>query len=453
MDFRFLTDESKLYGITFFIAIVLFQMVFMFVQWLINKRADYLYYIAYMISINIYGLILYEHLFHPSPFALIHPNLLSELKYSLPLFSVILYYRFQQSFLDLKFHRPKLNMWVNRLELFLLIYCIISPILIFFGIDKSISFHLFVLIAIITIAASILIIISFLQKSIPLERYSMAGALLIVIGSLAAILIGYRADRGMEILYCNPHLPLLVCVIAELLTFTTGLTYKARMIERAKSETETKLMNKIREKQNLEIDFLQMRNSVSRELHDSLGAELSTARMMLNSIHKNDKEGDQKLLGNSISMLSGSISTLYRLMDEMNNFSVAGSDCISDIQKIINLLQPINSVQFGFIHFMEEGKLPGGYNYHIVQITRELINNTLKYADATQVDIDIQCANNLFEYTYSDNGKGFDINNCSKGNGLNNIAGRVSECSGTIKIDTSAGKGIMVNITIGLAES
>ncbi len=452
MDFRFLTDESKLYGITFFVAIVLFQMVFMFVQWLINKRSDYLYYIAYMISINIYGMSLYEYLFNLNPFTYIHSYFSTYLIYSLPLLSVILYYRFQQSFLDLKFHRPQLNKWVNRLEYFLLTYCLVSPILIYNGVDEEFSVHFFVTVALITIISSMLIIISFLQKSIPLERFSMVGASLIVLGSLASILIGYRADRGMEV-FCNPHLPLLVCVIAELLTFTTGLTYKARIIERAKSETENKLMNKIREKQKLEIDFLQMKNSVSRELHDSLGAELSTARMMLNRIQKNDNERDQKLLGNSINMLSGSISTLYRLMDEMNNFSVAGTDCISDIQQIINLLQPINSVQFRFTHCMEEGKLPGGYNYHIVQITRELINNTLKYADATQVNIDIKCVSNLFEYTYSDNGKGFDYNTLSKGNGLNNIAGRVSECAGKIKIETSAGKGIMVGITIDLAGS
>ncbi len=452
MDFRFLTIESQQQGVIAFIAVVLFQMLFVVVQWILHRRVDFSYYLVYLLTVVLYAVSLYRHILNIGDIFPFGEWLLEINIYPLPLLSVFFYFRFQRSFLELSIHNPELNLVVYKLERFILTYCIVAPLLVLAGVNGTILYILFVTVACVTIITSLFIVIKFLKKKIPLEQFSIIGAIFIISGSLVTVVLGIQ-EKQLTPLIVNPHLPLMVCALAELFTFTTGLTYKARIIERAKSETENKLMNKIREKQKLEIDFLQMKNSVSRELHDSLGAELSTARMMLNRIQKNDNERDQKLLGNSINMLSGSISTLYRLMDEMNNFSVAGTDCISDIQQIINLLQPINSVQFRFTHCMEEGKLPGGYNYHIVQITRELINNTLKYADATQVNIDIKCVSNLFEYTYSDNGKGFDYNTLSKGNGLNNIAGRVSECAGKIKIETSAGKGIMVGITIDLAGS
>ena len=61
MDFLFYTEESKLFGLTIFVAIVTFQIVYVFVQWIIKHRRDYLYYIAYLFFVIVFGLSQYDN--------------------------------------------------------------------------------------------------------------------------------------------------------------------------------------------------------------------------------------------------------------------------------------------------------------------------------------------------------------------------------------------------------
>jgi hypothetical protein len=60
MDFLFKSPESQLYGLSIFIAILVFQIAFVFVQWMFKKRDDYLFYISYMTITGLFGLSLYK---------------------------------------------------------------------------------------------------------------------------------------------------------------------------------------------------------------------------------------------------------------------------------------------------------------------------------------------------------------------------------------------------------
>jgi hypothetical protein len=50
MEYLFNTPESKLYGLTIFISIVLFQVAYILLQWMYIRRMEYIYYAIYMVS-------------------------------------------------------------------------------------------------------------------------------------------------------------------------------------------------------------------------------------------------------------------------------------------------------------------------------------------------------------------------------------------------------------------
>ena len=82
-------------------------------------------------------------------------------------------------------------------------------------------------------------------------------------------------------------------------------------------------------------------------------------------------------------------------------------------------------------------------------IFKETINNTLKYAEATQVKIGIKKADGNFEMAISDNGKGFDSSKESEGNGLKNMKRRVENFGGKFMLaSSSAGTSTMVQIPV-----
>jgi signal transduction histidine kinase len=85
----------------------------------------------------------------------------------------------------------------------------------------------------------------------------------------------------------------------------------------------------------------------------------------------------------------------------------------------------------------------------LYRILQELLNNTIKHAEATEVDIIFSSDNKLLSITYRDNGKGFDITSLTKrGLGLKNIESRVSMVSGKLTYIQTVEKGIEVNMSI-----
>ena len=77
------------------------------------------------------------------------------------------------------------------------------------------------------------------------------------------------------------------------------------------------------------------------------------------------------------------------------------------------------------------------------------MNNSLKYADASLIEVSLVYKNNLLMITVSDDGKGFDLNKKNKGVGLRTIAERVKSIGGELNIKTGT-TGTMVTVTIDM---
>jgi len=272
MDLLFYTHESKLYGLTIFVSIVTFQIVYVFVQWLIKHRRDYLFYIAYLFFVIVFGLSHYDKYLNFYPFSGIAERYYEYINLSAPLLCILLYFRFMREFLNLKHRRPDINTMVKNLEFFLIAYTLLSPFFIWLSLDIAVWKMIFNVVAIITITAGLFIIINFLKKSIPLDRFAMTGASLIAVGSIFDIALSFLEFRGFNIPF-DIHLPLMVCVIGELTTFTLGLAFKTQFVENEKLFVEKNFLSEKSEKQQLQLDILKLRNNLARELHDDIGAQ------------------------------------------------------------------------------------------------------------------------------------------------------------------------------------
>ena len=79
-----------------------------------------------------------------------------------------------------------------------------------------------------------------------------------------------------------------------------------------------------------------------------------------------------------------------------------------------------------------------------------MINNIIKHAEATSIDIKIDFQPQHFFLCVSDNGKGFNIADidCIKGLGLRNITNRSQLVGAFYNIDSTAGKGTTINIEL-----
>ena len=107
-----------------------------------------------------------------------------------------------------------------------------------------------------------------------------------------------------------------------------------------------------------------------------------------------------------------------------------------------------HDIRFQLSHHGINSRLPQQTEHHLFRITQELINNTLKYAEARKVTIDVVRQKDKLVFTYEDDGIGFELNKVRKGYGLLNMESRVQSVDGHLEISTLPGKGFMAIIEI-----
>ena len=81
--------------------------------------------------------------------------------------------------------------------------------------------------------------------------------------------------------------------------------------------------------------------------------------------------------------------------------------------------------------------------YRIIQ---EAVNNAVKHSDADKILVQCTLEDSLLLMDIEDNGKGFEVENIQRNLGLDNIERRVNALNGTLKIDSSAGRGTVISI-------
>ena len=84
---------------------------------------------------------------------------------------------------------------------------------------------------------------------------------------------------------------------------------------------------------------------------------------------------------------------------------------------------------------------------NIFRVIQEAINNAIKYADASKIDLTLNENGNNITINIKDNGKGFNMNEVELGNGLINMEKRITEIKGMFNLHSEIGKGTSVTIS------
>ena len=83
----------------------------------------------------------------------------------------------------------------------------------------------------------------------------------------------------------------------------------------------------------------------------------------------------------------------------------------------------------------------------IFRLAQEALNNIVKHAHATHVNLNIKMKNDSLVLKISDNGRGFNLDqNITEGLGLGIMRERAEEIGAELKIHSEVGEGTVVNI-------
>jgi signal transduction histidine kinase len=82
----------------------------------------------------------------------------------------------------------------------------------------------------------------------------------------------------------------------------------------------------------------------------------------------------------------------------------------------------------------------------------EALQNTAKYARASQAAVALSCPGSHLEFTVSDDGTGFDTAKATYGTGLQGMADRLAAAGGTLRINSAPGNGTTISGRLPISE-
>lgn len=182
----------------------------------------------------------------------------------------------------------------------------------------------------------------------------------------------------------------------------------------------------------------QERQRIAQDLHDSMGGMLANIRMSISSLDKN-KSAD------ILEKIDKSIMEMRRISRNLMPETLKNLGLEIALKELCESMSSKNfSIQFEAFNLSE--KVPFQTQLALYRIVQEGISNVIKYAQASNVIVQISQNENTLSLTIEDNGIGFNKSEIVYGLGLKNIENRVRLINGNLDIISEKGEGTTINV-------
>lgn len=426
------------------ITALLIQLLYILVNWYFFRRLEYLFYSVYILVIMLFFLNRYIadengiiHLGNITFSKLIPDRILC-------IFSYIFYFKFGRLFVEVKDRYPGIDKMMLITEKILLAYIGIDLILIATIGFTEIESTLFLLVNISIFIVLVFVFKAMLKKNELLDRFILTGSMFYAITAFVTLWLG----RNKSPLYDDHLIALQIGALVEMVFLNAGLVYKSRMLQRQTVNSQVQLIEHYEKNQELLLRLSTIRERISRDLHDDVGASLSSIKAyseILKSNPENTKLAD--LISNnstemieSLELIAWTTNPAYDQLISLKNM----------IRKFASPICHAKNIDFHLtnINIPDEDQVPGEIRQNVFMICKEAVNNMIKYADANSCEIKFEISNNNLIVTISDDGQGFDGIIKGTGNGLINMNKRARDINGELVIKSNKGKGTIISLQL-----
>jgi signal transduction histidine kinase len=148
------------------------------------------------------------------------------------------------------------------------------------------------------------------------------------------------------------------------------------------------------------------------------------------------------------------IQNTKELSNDLSPHVLANYGLMAALEWFINQLKPYIAISFE--SNLKDERYPSSMELSIYRIIKELINNTIRHANATQINIRLYLILKSIHFHYADNGIGFnnDWHNSyeSMGMGMSNIISRCRSINATSKFFNNAPNGMSFEMQVPVDE-
>jgi two-component system NarL family sensor kinase len=198
------------------------------------------------------------------------------------------------------------------------------------------------------------------------------------------------------------------------------------------------------------------RHRIAKDIHDSLGQQLSAIKLYLNALKKISPVADaskyKTILSKSVSALDEAAAELSDICFNLMPAALNAYGLIYAIGELTRKIKASKKIDIGMVVYPGFPALDKTLEINLFRVVQEFINNAIKHGKAKHVQIQLGYIpkRKQIELTLKDNGKGFNTTTIKPhaGMGLKNVRSRIDFHSGKLTIKSNPGKGTTYEIII-----
>ena len=238
--------------------------------------------------------------------------------------------------------------------------------------------------------------------------------------------------------------------VSAIIVLLGGAGFAARQTERVRSRRKLATLERERA---LERE----RSRIARDIHDDLGASLTEVALLGDMAGANSESPDE-------------------LREQTQKISAAAREMTQSLEAIVWAVRPENDSLHSLVEYMNRRtdelfeKMPRQYQFiipselpacsvhaevrhNVFLAYKEALTNSLKYAGASLVRIELSNDDTGCRILITDNGRGFDATATrAGGTGLRNMRQRMQEIGGRFELQTQPGEGTTVRLYFPLPQ-
>lgn len=415
--------------LTFFGGFTVLVVLISIAMFIFSKKRIYLYYTLFVavVFINLLGL---RHFISPLYIEkyLFFGNSFTEMFALLQVTFILLYLN---KFLPIKVYYPKVYLVLKYTAIFTFVFFISGLFLRRFDWFYGFSFYFTKAILLVVTVFMYAVAIKLAFKKELMAYYFLLAYFPLMSFVAYYILTAFKLTNGFNPLQWE------IVIFVEIFVLTIAMSHKYYLL--------------IQENRIYERKIYEQRLKISRDLHDNIGAQLTFIISSIDNLKYGFNIKNDKLTGKLNSISAFTKETIYELRDTiwaMNKDGVSLEDLQVRISNFIDKAHLASrSTQFSFnIDDLLASNLvfTSVQGMNIYRIIQEAVNNAIKYAESTHVNVDIKKINDVILFTIIDNGKGFKSETIEFGNGLNNMRKRAQDINAEFRIESKIKEGTQI---------
>jgi hypothetical protein len=197
------------------------------------------------------------------------------------------------------------------------------------------------------------------------------------------------------------------------------------------------------------MEMHRMRLRIAGDLHDEIGSNLSTIVVASDMVgRRGTLQGQDRSQLSEISALAmQTANSMREIVWFINPEHDRLDDLLLRMKDVAIAMLGQTAYSFRSPDGSSDMHLTPDARRNVFLIFKEALNNVVKHAGATQVDIDIRVDGGIFRMSITDNGIGFDGKAIKRGEGLNNLHKRAAGIGAELGVTSAPGKGTSIVLT------